>query len=201
MLSDTSFRYLGTLQDNNRHQQTPTDTNRHQTTPTDVAKHPKRLFKDVWQFMLTSIFVCWCLMTSFTVLCCLQMSEGCLRSFSRGIWVLFIDLFKVWMRIRVYGSAQALYCVANALYWKSFKRQIFTHLTVLKHQNTKTSLNELSKNHWVIALFEIFGSVRKKLQFTVFNDHPVPCKNTLPLLPQIFQKVRKSGQISIPQQN
>ena len=85
MLSDTSFRYLGTLQDNNRHQ----------TTPTDVAKHPKRLFKDVWQFMLTSIFVCWCLMTSFTVLCCLQMSEGCLRSFSRGIWVLLIDLFKL----------------------------------------------------------------------------------------------------------
>ena len=61
------------------------------------------------------------------------------------------------MRIRVYGSAQALYCVANALYWKSFKRQIFTHLTVLKHQNTKTSLYELSKNHWVFALFEIFG--------------------------------------------
>ena len=85
MHSDTSPRYLGTLQDNNRHQQTPTDTNRHQTTPTDVAKHPKRLFKDVWQFMLTSIFVCWCLMTSFTVLCCLQMSEGCLRSLSRGI--------------------------------------------------------------------------------------------------------------------
>ena len=77
------------------------------------------------------------------------------------------------MRIRVYGSAQALYCVANALYWKSFKRQIFTHLTVLKHQNTKTSLYELSKNHWVFALYEIFGPVRKRLQSTVFNDHPV----------------------------
>ena len=77
------------------------------------------------------------------------------------------------MRIRVYGSAQALYCVANALYWKSFKRQIFTHLTVLKHQNTKTSLYELSKNHWVFALFEIFGPVRKRLLSTVFNDHPV----------------------------
>ena len=95
MLSDTSFRYLGTLQDTSRHQQTPADTKQHQTTPTDVAKHPKRLFKDVRQFMLTSIFVCWCLMTSFTVLCCLQMSEGCLRSFSRGIWVLLIDVFKV----------------------------------------------------------------------------------------------------------
>ena len=101
------------------------------------------------------------------------MSEGCLRSFSRGIWVLLIDLFKVWMRIRVYGSAQALYCVANTLYWKSFKRQIFTHLTVLKHQNTKTSLYELSKNHWVFALFEIFGLLRKIIQSTVFNDHPV----------------------------
>ena len=62
---------------------------------------------------------------------------------------------------------------ANALLWKSSKTQNFTYLTILKHQNTKTSLNELSKNHWVIALFEIFGSVRKKLQFTVFNDHPV----------------------------
>ena len=60
------------------------------------------------------------------------------------------------MCIRVYGSAQALYCVANTLYWKSFKKQIFTHLTVLKHQNTKTSLHKLFKNHWVFTLFRIF---------------------------------------------
>ena len=77
------------------------------------------------------------------------------------------------MRIRVYRRVQALYCVANALYWKSSERQIFTHLTVLKHQNTKTSLNELSKNHWVIALFEIFGPVSNKLLVTVSLDHPV----------------------------
>ena len=50
---------------------------------------------------------------------------------------------------------------ANALLWKSSKTQNFTYLTILKHQNTKTSLNKLSKNQWVIALFEIFGSVRK----------------------------------------
>ena len=62
---------------------------------------------------------------------------------------------------------------ANALLWKSSKAQNFTYLTILKHQNTKTSLNKLSKNHWVIALFEIFGSVSKKLQSTVFYDHPV----------------------------
>ena len=95
-LHPNALRHLFQVsRDTSGQQQTPTDTNRHQTTPTDVAKHPKRLFKDVWQFMLTSIFVCWCLMSSFTVLCCLQMSEGCLRSFSRGIWVLLIDLFKV----------------------------------------------------------------------------------------------------------
>ena len=62
---------------------------------------------------------------------------------------------------------------ANALLWKSSKTQNFTYLTILKHQNTKTSLNKLPKNHLDTALFEIFGSVRKTLQSTVFNDHPV----------------------------
>ena len=62
---------------------------------------------------------------------------------------------------------------ANALLWKSSKTQNFTYLTILKHQNTKTSLYKLSENHWVFALIEFFGSVRKKLQSTVFNDHPV----------------------------
>ena len=77
------------------------------------------------------------------------------------------------MRLRVYRSVEAVNGAANALLWKSSKTQNFTYLTILKHQNTKTSLNKLSKNHWVIALFEIFGSVSKKLQSTVFNDHPV----------------------------
>ena len=73
-----------------------------------------------------------------------------------------------------------MYGEANALYWKSFERQNSTHLTLLKHQNTKTALCKLPKNHWVIALFETFGPVRKKLLFTVSLDHPVPkrAKNT-----------------------
>ena len=75
--------------------------------------------------------------------------------------------------VQGYMSNQPLYGAANAPYLKSSERQNFTHLTFLKHQNTKTSHYKLSKNHWVIALLEIFGSVRKKLQFTVFNDHPV----------------------------
>ena len=58
-------------------------------------------------------------------------------------------------------------------YWKSSERQNSTHLTPLKHQNTKTSLYKLSKNHWVIALFKKIGSVRKRLQSTVSLDHPV----------------------------
>ena len=77
------------------------------------------------------------------------------------------------MRITLYRSGQTLYGVAKALYWKSSERQISTHLTVLKHQNTKTSLYKLSDNHRVFALFEFFGFARKRLQFTVFNDHPV----------------------------
>ena len=62
---------------------------------------------------------------------------------------------------------------ANALFWKSSEAQNFTYLAILKHQNTKISLNKLSKKHWVVALFENFGSVRKKIQSTVFYDHPV----------------------------
>ena len=77
------------------------------------------------------------------------------------------------MRLMVYMSVWALYGEANVLYRKSFKRQNSTNLTLLKYQNTKTALYELHKNHWVFALFEIFGPVRKRLQSTVFNDHPV----------------------------
>ena len=58
-----------------------------------------------------------------------------------------------WMRLRVYMSVQAMYGAENALYWKSSERQNSMHLTLLKHQNTKTSLYKLSKNGWVCAFF------------------------------------------------
>ena len=35
----------------------------------------------------------------------------------------------------------------------SFESQNSTHLTLLKHQNTKIALQKLSKNHWVLAFF------------------------------------------------
>ena len=72
-----------------------------------------------------------------------------------------MDVVKVWVPLREYLSVQALYDAAIALHWKISERQNSTHLAFLKHRNTKTSLCELSKNHWVIALFEIFESVRK----------------------------------------
>ena len=90
-----------------------------------------------------------------------------------SIWVKCMYVYGVWMCVRVFWSVQALYGAVNALYWKCLKRQNSTHLTPLKHQNTKTSLYKLSKNQWVIMLLEIFGSVRRKLQSTVSLDHPV----------------------------
>ena len=45
--------------------------------------------------------------------------------------------------------------------------------SLLRPQNIKTSLSTISKNDWVLPFFLFFMSVRKKLQFTVFLDHPV----------------------------
>ena len=101
------------------------------------------------------------------------MWGGCLRSFSKGIWVLFMDVFKVWVPSREDLSVQALFGAAIALYWKIFERLNSMHPAFLKHQNNKTSLYKLYKNHWVIALFQISWSVRRELQFTVYLDHPV----------------------------
>ena len=74
---------------------------------------------------------------------------------------------------RLFRSVLALYGAANALYWKSSERQSSTHLTVLKHQNIKKSQYKLSKNYWLIALFEILGSFRQKFQSVVSKDNPV----------------------------
>ena len=92
MFSETSSSYLGTIQGRNVTTEILTDTQRH-------PRHPKRLFEDVWPFRLISMVVAvvfWCLMVSVSVSCCLEIWGGCLRSFSKGIWVLFMDRCKVW---------------------------------------------------------------------------------------------------------
>ena len=117
-----------------------------------------------------SLGVCWFLLVSVVVLNCPEIPRGGIVS----IWVKCMYVYGVWMCVRELWSFHALYGAANALYWKCLKRQNSTYLTLLKHQNTKTSLYKLSKNHWVITLLESFGSVRRELQSTVSLDHPVP---------------------------
>ena len=153
MLTIRSPRYLRTIQDNNRHQQKPTDTKRRSQAPQKVVQGYVAAHVDIE-------CICWCLLVSFgawrrlfSVLWCLEMRGGCLRIYSKCLWVLFMDVIKFWVPLREYLSVQALYDAANALYWKISERQNSTHLAFLKHQNTKTSLCELSKNHWVIAPF------------------------------------------------
>ena len=105
----------------------------------------------------------------------------CCPELSVDVWNRCLGAFKVkcmyvcwvWMHQMVYLSVQALNGAANALYWNISERLNCIHLTLLKHQNTKTALSKLSKNHWGFAFFKKFGSGRKKLQFTVFLDHPV----------------------------
>ena len=131
-----------------------------------TATHPQIVFWGAWDCLLVSGGVC----------CCPELSRDTWR---RWLWAygwsvcMFMGFGCVFNTNRVFWSVQALYGAVNALYWKCLKRQNSTHLTPLKHQNTKTSLYKLSKNHWVITLLEIFGSVRRKLQSTISLDHPV----------------------------
>ena len=55
----------------------------------------------------------------------------------------------------------------------TLKQKNILHLRHIGHQNTKTSQYLVSKNHWVCAVFDFFGSVREILQSTVSLDHPV----------------------------
>ena len=119
-----------------------------------------------WDRLLVSVGFCWCLLLSWIVL--RYLGERIV-----SIWVKCMYVYGVWMCVREFWSFHALYGAANALYWKCLKRQNSTYLTLLKHQNTKTSLYKLSKNQSVIMLLEFFGSVRRKLQSTVSLDHPV----------------------------
>ena len=66
-----------------------------------------------------------------------------------------------------------MYGEANALYWNSFESQNYTHLTLLKHQNTKTALKSSQKIIGFWHFLKIFGPSEKKLLVTVLLDHPV----------------------------
>ena len=53
------------------------------------------------------------------------------------------------------------------------KGTTFVHLTILRHQNTKTAAYQLSKNDWVRPIFLFFGFAREKSFVTVAFDRPV----------------------------
>ena len=46
-------------------------------------------------------------------------------------------------------------------------------MTLLKHQNTNTSLYKLLKNHWVNAVCDFIVSVTNKLQSILSFDQPI----------------------------
>ena len=145
-LHPNALRHLFQVsRDTSGQQQTPTDTKEHQQTLPDTQKGCSRICGGLCWHQMAFAEVWWCLMTSLTVLCCQQMLKGCLKNSSKGIWVLFMGVFNVWVPSREHLSVQALYNAAIVLYWKISENS--THLTFFKHQNTKTSLYKLSKNH------------------------------------------------------
>ena len=116
MLSDSSSWHIGTIQDH----QTTNNTKRRSKLSKKALQVCVAVYDEIkWRF--------WCLLVPNGVFYCLMLSgdlRRVLRSISKGIGVLFMDVFQ----------------------------QNSTQLRVLKHQNTKTSLYNLSKNHWIIAL-------------------------------------------------
>ena len=103
---------LQVSRDNLGQQQTPTDTKRHQQTVPSTPKGCSRMRGgSCWHWMaFAGVF--WCLTASFSVLWCLEMWGGCLASFWKGIWVLVMDVFKVWVPPREHLSVQALFGAA-----------------------------------------------------------------------------------------
>ena len=106
---------LQVSQDSSGQEQTPTDTKRHQQMVPGTPKGCSRMRGGScshWIAFLVSVGAFWCLTASFSVPCCLELWEGCLRSLSKGIWELFMDLFKVWVPPREHLSVQAIFGAA-----------------------------------------------------------------------------------------
>ena len=90
-----------------------------------------------------------------------------------------MDVFKVWVPPREHLSVQALFGAAIALYWKIFERQNSMHLAFLKHQNTKTFLYKLSKNHCIglLHFWKFLGPSEEK--YNLQSIWITPYENTL----------------------
>ena len=81
-----------------------------------------------------------------------------------------------------YLGSPFLHYGAKTPFWHSPKRNNFFHLTILKHQNTKTAAYQLSNFFGVRPFFLVFGFAREKSFVTVafyhtvvLYSHPVGC--------------------------
>ena len=76
-------------------------TDRHQQTSQHIPRHPKRLFEDVWWFMLRLNGVCWCLLVFVGVCWCLIVSHV--------VWRVSEEFLKGYLSA-VYGR---VYCLSS----------------------------------------------------------------------------------------
>ena len=74
---------------------------------------------------------------------------------------------------RGYLGSQSCSMEPKLHFGTTLKGKTFFHLTIPRHQNTKTAAYKLSKNDWVRPFFGIFRFAREKLFVTVAFDHPV----------------------------
>ena len=136
-----------------------------------AATHPWTTFWGAWDRLLVSVGFCWCLFLSWIIP--RYLGE---QIVSIGVKCMYV--YGVWMCVREFWSVHAFYGAANALYWKCLKRQNSTYLTLLKHQNTKTSLYKLSKNHWALHFWKILGPSEENYNLqsfwiTLYCSHPL----------------------------
>ena len=121
---------------------------------------------------------------------CLRGDENVWRhlALSVSIWLYLFCFFGVWRDVsfdmgdilgcqsclgvfETHSMRDSVWLEPTHQFDPTLKNKMFFHLTLLRHQNIKTSLSAISKNYWVLQFFLFFVSVREKLQFTVSLDH------------------------------
>ena len=117
--------------------------------------------------LVASVVVCWHLLVSGDVW---WVSGGCLV----GVWGCLSDIQGNRRQSDVFGSILVLSpCSMEPKHYfvTTLKRRNSSHLNI-GHQNAKTSQYKVSKNHWVCAVWDFFGSVREILQVTSLFGSP-----------------------------
>ena len=127
------------------------------------------MFKGWWECLKTFGIVCWYLVVSF-------LFFGVWRGVSFDMGDILgcqscLGLFET------HSMRDSVWLEPTHQFDPTLKNKMFFHLTLLRHQNIKTSLSAISKNYWVLQCFLYFVSVREKLQSTVSLDHPVEAYN------------------------